>query len=308
MRVRTSIRVNNDLTIAELVELAQAAESLGFDQLWVSNDLFLRSAPVLLATLAANTSRIQLGSGILNPCSMHPAEIAMAAATLQEVSGGRFRLGVGAGADEFLEWARIRREPPLPRTREAILVLRALLRGDVPDSWDPAGHLRFGSGPVPIYVGAMSPKLLELAGELADGALPLLFPPEHFETAAGQVAAGAARAGRSAADLDIAACIWCSIDADRERAEAALAEKFAYYGRSLSPYLLARVGLEPGAPVDARMLRLGVAGGPEEIAVRCQGLVGAGARHLSFGPPLGPSPLAAVELIAREVLPRLAVA
>ena len=93
--MRFSVRVNNDLSVAELTSLAVAAEAAGFDQVWVSNDLFLRSAPVLAATLAARTSRIALGIGVMNPYSVHPAELAMMAATLQEASGGRFLLGIG---------------------------------------------------------------------------------------------------------------------------------------------------------------------------------------------------------------------
>ena len=116
----TSLRLNNDVPVAEFVELARLAESLEFDQIWVSNDLFFRSAPVLLAAAATATCRIALGTCILNPYSMHPAEIAMTATTLQELSGGRFLLGLAAGADDFLGWAGIARHAPLARTREAV--------------------------------------------------------------------------------------------------------------------------------------------------------------------------------------------
>ncbi|MGH3173208.1 MAG: LLM class flavin-dependent oxidoreductase, partial [Streptosporangiaceae bacterium] len=100
--VRFSVRVNNDLGFAGLLALAEAAERAGFDQLWVSNDLFLRSAPVLAGALAARTGRIGLGISVMNPYSVHVSELAMAAATVQEVSGGRFLLGLGAGAEQFL--------------------------------------------------------------------------------------------------------------------------------------------------------------------------------------------------------------
>jgi hypothetical protein len=83
--MRFSIRINNDLPVAETVRLAQAAEAAGFDQFWVSNDLFLRSAPTLLAALATHTERIELGSCIFNPYTIHPAELAMLAATMDEL-------------------------------------------------------------------------------------------------------------------------------------------------------------------------------------------------------------------------------
>ncbi|MDQ6774020.1 MAG: LLM class flavin-dependent oxidoreductase [Candidatus Dormibacteraeota bacterium] len=305
------------------MRLAALCEELGFDQLWVSHDLFWRSAPVLLTAAFAATSSIRLGVGVFNPVSQHPSEIAMTAATLQEISGGRFLLGLGAGADQFLAWASLPFDSPVARTRRALEALRSLLAGTAPDAWRPEGRLRTGPRPTPIYVGAMGPRLLALAGELADGALPLLFPPEHFTTAAEQVAAGARRAGRDPCELDVAACLWCSIDPDAGRARRALAEKIAYYGASFSPKLLARAGLRVAdfGPIQAamaatdldgacalvteRMLSLGVVGGPEEVAARCAGLLRAGARHLSFGPPLGPDPERAVRALGLEVLPAL---
>src|SRR5215212_2344735 len=102
--MRFSLRLNNDLTLPEYLALAQAAEDAGFDQFWVSNDLFLRSAPVILASVAGATSRIEIGSCILNPYTIHPSEIAMLAATLDELSGCRFNLGMAAGATDFLGW------------------------------------------------------------------------------------------------------------------------------------------------------------------------------------------------------------
>ncbi|MHB1434311.1 MAG: LLM class flavin-dependent oxidoreductase, partial [Streptosporangiaceae bacterium] len=125
--LRFSLRLNNDLPVPRFAALAAAAEYAGFDQVWISHDLFWRSAPVLVAAAAAATTRISLGIGIMNPYSEHPAELAMHAATLQELSAGRFLLGLGAGAQEFLAWAGIARPRPLAATREAVLACRTLL-------------------------------------------------------------------------------------------------------------------------------------------------------------------------------------
>ncbi|MGH3163940.1 MAG: LLM class flavin-dependent oxidoreductase, partial [Streptosporangiaceae bacterium] len=197
--VRFSVRVNNDLGFAGLLALAEAAECAGFDQLWVSNDLFLRSAPVLAGALAARTGRIGLGISVMNPYSVHVSELAMAAATVQEVSGGRFLLGLGAGAEQFLGWAGIARTRPLATTRTALAVLRTLLgHRDVdasllPEWFGPDSVLRFPvTRPVPVYIGAMGPKMLEMAGRHADGVLPLLYPPERYTAVRQQVLAGAA--------------------------------------------------------------------------------------------------------------------
>ncbi len=321
-----SLRLNNDLPAAEFTELAAAADQAGFDQVWVSHDLFWRSAPVLVAAAAAATRRVRLGIGIMNPFSSHPAELAMHAATLQEVSAGRFMLGIGAGAEEFLAWAGLPRPRPLAATREAVLACRALLNRGSPagGGWQPAAHLRWDGPPVPIYLGAMGPRMLALGGEVADGVLGLSFPPERASASAAIVRAAASAAGRDPESIDIPACFWCSIDDDPERAAAPLAEKLAYYGPSISAVQLADAGLSPASFVPAaqalergetaraqelitpQMLRLGVFGDAGAVVERCRALMAAGATHLSFGPPLGPDPVAAVGRLGRDVLPVLA--
>ena len=129
--MRFSLRLNNDLAVAEYVDIAQAAEASGFDQIWVSNDLFLRSAPVILQAMAHATQRIEVGTGILNPYTIHPAEIAMLAATMDEATGNRFNLGLAAGAGEFLKWVGLETAQPLAAMRESVLAIRALLRASV---------------------------------------------------------------------------------------------------------------------------------------------------------------------------------
>jgi len=328
--VRASLRLNNDVPFDRLLEVAVLAEGLGFDQIWVSNDLFLRSAPVLIGALARVTNRIRIGIGVLNPFSIHASEAAMVAATAQEVSGGRFLLGLAAGSDEFLGWAGISRPSFLAEVRAAVHAIRALLEGRRPaddpaagEGWRSEAYLRTGAAPTPIYLGGMGPRMLELAGEVADGALPLLFPPEHFSTAANQVRDGLRRAGRDAAAFDLVACIWCSIGDDAESGRRVLAAKLAYYGASFNPSLLSRVGLSFAdfRPIQAAMsageteratslvtpamLRLGVAGDVDDLVDRCERLLAAGATHLSFGPPLGPDIVESVRLIGTNALPRL---
>ena len=169
--------------------------------------------------------------------------------------------------------------------------------------------MRISVSPVRIYVGAMGPRMLRMAGRVADGALPLLFPPSHYRVAAAQIAEGAAAMGRDIAAVDVAACIWCSIATDGERARAVLAEKIVYYGPSFSPDLLARAGLRvsdfAGGAVTPQMLALGVAGGPEDMVGACARLIADGARHISFGPPLGPDPEEAIRVLAGQVIPVL---
>src|SRR5947209_5509935 len=128
--MRFSVRLNNDLPLAAYAPLAQAAETAGFDQFWVSNDLFLRSVWVILAEVARATRRVRLGTCIVNPYTLHPAEMAMAAATLDELSGGRFDLGLSSGAGDFLNWVGIQPERPVTLVLETVEVVRRLFAGE----------------------------------------------------------------------------------------------------------------------------------------------------------------------------------
>ena len=324
--IRLSLRCNNDLTHDDFVELAGIADEAGFDQLWLSDDLFFRSATVLLTAAALQTKRIQLGTGILNPYTVHPAEMAMFARSLAEVSHGRALLGIAAGADDFLSWVDLERERPLATIRNAMTGLRHLLDGDDsprPEGWQPDARLRFGAefeGKIGIYIGAMSPRMLQLAGETADGVLPLLFPPERYVEARSHVLEGVTSKGRSADSVDIPVCIWCSVSTDREEALAALARKIAYFGPSFSPHVLEGLGLTAEDLIPARTaivagdgqgavralpsaaMRLGVAGNVDDVVNRIGSLLDLGATHISFGPPLGPDPKAALDLLCREVI------
>jgi 5,10-methylenetetrahydromethanopterin reductase len=326
--MRFSIRLNNDLTLNEYTRLARAAEEVGFDQLYVSNDLFLRSGPVILAAIAGATERIEIGSGILNPYTIHPAEIAMLAATMDELSGNRFNLGLAAGAADFLDWVGLSHGKPLAAVRETVTAIRGLLAGErVPLDgeflrWGEEAYLRFQAPRVtPIYLGAMGPRMLQLAGEIADGVLPLLFPPEHYYAVRPLIERGIEGRDPALGELDMPACIWVSLAEDAAAARRALAEKVAYYGYALSPLILDRLGLTV-ADFDAvkqaiavendvekaigmvtdQMLQIGVVGRPGDLIARLEPLVEAGADHLSFGPPLGPDRLEAVQLLGRHVL------
>lgn len=329
--IRFSLRLNNDLPVNSYLQLAQQAEAVGFDQFWVSNDLFLRSALPILAAIAQKTERIEIGSCILNPYTINPAEIAMAAATLDELSNNRFNLGLAAGAGDFLEWVGLEQARPLAAVRESVSAIRALLRGEVAAesgrflNWNSEAYLRFDAPRItPIYIGAMGPKMLTLAGEIGDGVLPLLFPPEHYFGVKPLLEKGLSMrdvesAGTETAPFDLAACIWVSLSDDASAARHVLADKIAYYGPSLSPLIMERLGVtrEDFDPiraamtardvkraielVDERMLRIGIVGQASDVIERLEPLVAAGATHLSFGPPLGPDLTKALDLLGEVI-------
>jgi 5,10-methylenetetrahydromethanopterin reductase len=327
--MKFSLRLNNDHPVNDYVVLAQAAEAAGFDQIWVSDDLFLRSAPVILTAMAAATDRIEIGTCIVNPYTINPAEIAMMAATLDEFSGGRFNLGMASGAADFFKWIGVSSDLPRTAVVETVDVVnrlldnkRAALDGKFLQ-WTDEAYLRFKSQRrVPIYIGAMSPRMLTEIGRIADGGLPLLFPPEHYVNVMPYIQKGVEEAHRSLDDIDVAACIWVSISQDRQAAEDVLKEKVAYYGHALSPLILEQLGLtkDDFVPIEheimvqnnvekakslvtSEMMRIGIAGDSYTIIERLDKLVEMGVNHLSFGPPLGPDLLQAVQDLGNDVIP-----
>lgn len=328
--MKFSLRLNNDLPVQTYIELAQLAESKGFDQFWVSNDLFLRSAPVILTAVTLATKRIEIGTCIVNPYTLHPAEMAMMAATLDEVSNGRFNLGLSSGAADFLAWVGISQPKPLTAVIETIAVLKHLFAGERAPfdgkflQWNESAYLRFEPlRQIPIYIGAMSPNMLRAIGSVADGGLPLLLPPEHYANVLPLVIEGADLAERPLSEIDLAACIWCSIDEDRERAKDPLREKIAYYGHAMSPLILEQIGLQRAdfaeiehaimvdrdtekakSLVTDQMLRIGIAGTIDDVIERIESLIAMGVKHLSFGPPLGANLHQAITLIGERIIPR----
>lgn len=318
-------------SIKDLTDLAIQAEQTGFDQAWVGNDFLGHPGIPALASMLLATNRIKIGSGVIDPVTIHPGQIAQLASGFQELSGGRFILGLGAGSDVFFGLAGIEAAKPVPRTREAIVAIRALTDGDSPaglpgaaSGWQPQARLSHPH-PVPIYVGAMGPRLLEMTGRLADGALPLCLPPRHVHNVKRQIQLGASKAGRDVADLDVAACIWCAIGEDRDEARRLLARHIALYSGSLSRDALLENGLDPeefahvqslvleGREDDAveavlssaTMLELGIVGSAADVIEQCRALLATGLRHVSFGPPLGADGAHAIHILGNDVLPAL---
>lgn len=315
----------------EMADVARQAEELGFDQIWTGNDLFGGPGIANMAAMLHATSRIAVGSAVFDPVSIHPAQLAQLASGFQDLSGGRFLLGVGAGSDVFFSLGGIEAPRPLPRLREAVVAIKALTRGVSPaglpgvrPGWAPRGVVK-APRPVPVYVGGMGPKILRMAGAHADGALPLCLPPTQVLQVMDQMRGGAVDAGRDMADLDVAACLWCSVDTDPDVARLRLAHHIAEYSGSLSVDALLAAGLDPqefqhvqalvleGRTDDAvehvrrspGMLGLGVVGGVDELVDQCAALVDAGVRHISFGPPFSATPCDALDLLGGRVVPQL---
>lgn len=193
------------------------AEKLGADSVWSAEAWGLDGATVL-AYFAAKTSRIKLGSGILQTVARTPANLAMTAMSLASMSGGRFILGLGASGPQVVEgWHGVPFKKPVQRIRETIDIVRIIARGEklaydgeifhLPLLGGEGKSIRIRAQPrpnIPIYLATLSPKSLELTGEVADGWLGTSFMPEHADVFYEHIERGAKKAGRSLKDIDIA--------------------------------------------------------------------------------------------------------
>ena len=215
------------------VEFAAAVERIGVDSLWLP-EVWGYDALTGLAYLAARTSTVELGTFVVQLGSRSPALLATSALSLQELSDGRFLLGVGTSGPRVMEgWHGVRFRKPVETTRETIEIVRIVSRGDrldhpgeiyplpLPDSSGAALRPQVRPRHVPVYVAAMGPRNLRLTGEMADGWLGNAFIPEAAEVFLGPLREGAARAGRALADLDLVAPVAVEIHDDEAEAEAA---------------------------------------------------------------------------------------
>ena len=224
-------------------EFAVAAERIGVSSLWVP-EVWGYDALTGLAYLAAKTSEIGLGTFVVQLGSRSPALLATSALSLQELSGGRFTLGVGTSGPGVMEgWHGVRFRRPVQTTRETIEIIRTVSRGDrlehageiyplpLPNSAGTALRPLVRPAHVPVYVAAMGPQNLRLTGETADGWLGNVFIPEAAEVVFGPLREGATRAGRSLADLDLVAPVAVEFTDTREAGDAAArrhAEGYAF--------------------------------------------------------------------------------
>ena len=195
---------------ADNLAVAQEADRLGYDVCWAA-EAYGSDAPTVLTWVAAQTERIDVGSAIMQIPARQPAMTAMTAATLDSLSGGRFRLGLGVSGPQVSEgWYGVKFDKPLARTREYVEIVRKAMTRErlsyegehwtLPLPGGPGKPLKLTVHPerehIPLYIAAIGPKNLEQTGEIADGAL-LIFPSaDHLEdTAIKHLRAGREKAG-----------------------------------------------------------------------------------------------------------------
>jgi 5,10-methylenetetrahydromethanopterin reductase len=205
-----SVLLFSEYPMARLVELGRLVEELGYWGLWYTDVRFARDCFVGLAAIAAGTSRIRLGTGVVDPYSRHPSAVASAMATLDEMTEGRAVLGLGTGGQGLRELG-MEQKLPVAAMRETVEMVRALLRGETVKAQGKVvslGGAKLDFAPVrhavPIYFATHGAQITKLAGQIADGILIAnTLNPKAFDFYVGQLEEGMAKAARPAGAVDI---------------------------------------------------------------------------------------------------------
>lgn len=308
---------------ADNLALAREADRLGYDVCWAA-EAYGSDAATVLAWVAAQTERIDVGSAVFQIPARTPAMTAMTAATLDSLSGGRFRLGLGVSGPQVSEgWHGVRFAAPLGRTREYVDIInlaftrkRVEYHGkhfELPLPDGPGKRLQLIVHPVrehvPLYLAAVGPKNLQLAGEIADGWLAVFYSPGHAAEQLAEIRTGREKAGKTMEGFDVVPTVPIVVDEDVERAAELVRWYAALYiggmgSREQNFYnqLACRMGYEKEA---ARVQELYLAkeqrnaaaavplefidstcllGSPERIAARMRDFADAGVTTLSVTP------------------------
>ena len=247
-------------------------ERLGYDSVWTAES-YGSDAVTPAAWIAARTTRLHVGTGIMQMAGRTPAATAMTAMTLDALSGGRFRLGLGVSGPQVVEgWHGQPFGKPLQRTREYVEIVRAIFRREKPlehrgeyyqipyagpdatGLGKPLKSILHGRADIPVYLAAVGPKNVALAAELADGWIPTFFSARRMKMFREWLDAGFRRAGRSGAGFDVVPMVAVVVGDDLAACRAPVKEKLALYvggmgarGRNFYNDIARRYGYEAAA-------------------------------------------------------------
>jgi F420-dependent oxidoreductase-like protein len=248
------------VTDIDIEEFVKRAESIGYDSVWVPEAYGYDSVTLMTRLILATTS-IKVASGIINVFSRTPALIAQTAAALDVISGGRFWLGLGTSGPQVVEkWHGLEFKQPLQRLKESIDIMHQIWKRQKINYQGKIFHIENGlkllvhpkRDKVPIFLGSLTPKGLKLVGQCADGWLPILFSPEHYEKVfLPYLQQGVNESSRSLEDIVTCPCIAASISDDKTTGMALAKQYLALYvggmgARSKNFYneLVSRYGFE----------------------------------------------------------------
>ncbi len=255
MAERVALYLQDKHDIREGMEYVKYAESRGFEAVWQAESRLVRDAIVPMAAFAAVTSKIKVGSGVINNWTRNIGLLAATFLTLDDLAPNRVICGIGAWWDPLARNVGIERKKPLKAMRETVEVMKRLLRLEtvtyegefhqVQGITLDVVHGRREPRHVPIYIGATGDAMMELAGEIADGVvLNYCVPPEYNHNALKHLAAGARQAGRTLNEIDRPQLIVCSVDRDHRRAVQAAKELLTQY-LAQQPHIARASGTRP---------------------------------------------------------------
>jgi len=302
--------------------MAKLAEDVGFDTIWITDHYNNRDVYTTLAVLSLVTNKVKLGTGVTNPYTRNVAITASSIASINEISSGRAILGIGPGDRATFETMGVEWDKPLTAVKKSVAALRSLLAKERLNDFGMKGaQLAFKTGDVPIYIGAQGPKMLELAGAVADGVLVNASHPEDFKYAVPLVQKGAKEAGRDPDDVDI--CAYASFSADKDQKKAVDAAKIvvAFIVAGSPEVVLKRhdinmdrvkviseaivkgdFGTALGAVSNHMVDVFSVSGTPDECKTKVENLMDVGVTQVVVGSPIGPNKEKSIRLIGREIL------
>jgi 5,10-methylenetetrahydromethanopterin reductase len=255
MSTRVALYLQDKHDIRDGMEYVKYAEERGFEAVWQAESRLVRDAIVPMAAFAAVTSRIKVGSGVINNWTRNIGLLAATFLTLDDLAPNRIICGIGAWWDPLARNVGIERRKPLKAMRETIEIMRRLLRMETVSYQGEfhqvngitldVVHGRREPRHVPIYIGATGDAMLELAGEIADGVvLNYCVPPEYNQNAIQRLAQGAQKAGRSLDAIDRPQLIVCSVDRDHHTAVQAAKELLTQY-LAQQPHIAQASGTDP---------------------------------------------------------------
>ncbi|HLF01852.1 MAG TPA: LLM class flavin-dependent oxidoreductase [Anaerolineales bacterium] len=226
---RVALYLQDAHSLQEGIKIAQYAESKGFEAVWQAESRLVRDAIVPMAAFAATTTKLKIGSGVINNWTRNIGLLAATFLTLDDLAPNRIICGIGAWWDPLAKNVGIERRKPLLAMKETIEVMRRLLRMENVTFHGEFHHVtgieldvvhgRREPRYVPIYIGATGDQMMEMTGEIADGAvLNYCVPPHYNDKAMELLDKGAKKAGRRAEDLDRPQLVVCAVDNDRKRA------------------------------------------------------------------------------------------
>ena len=297
----------------EIVKLVKLAEDVGFEYAWITDHYNNKNVYETLALLAANTETIKMGPGVTNPYVRSPAISASAIATIDEISNGRATFGIGPGDKATFDALGIAWDKPVSTIKAAIADINTLLAGEKTEAGAALGGAKKVQDAIPIYMGAQGPKMLETAGEIADGVLINASNPKDYEAAMPMIKKGI---GDQAKDFDVAAYTATSIGTDSEAAKNAAKIVVAFIAAGSPPPVIERHGLPEGfntqmgeflaqgnfggaigAVTEEALDAFSVCGTPDEFIPKIEALADMGVTQYVAGSPVGKNVEESIKLL-----------